>query len=162
MGLGFWSHRFLGPARRRVQAILTRANRDLNVYVGIECKPWISRIVKDATGVTVPSTSPDAYGWSWSASNHFNQVWGIGSAVVGDFVQLNYVKGRPHTFLITSVSSTGVNVIESNWSKSLMVTSRFIPFTDGRAGRRPGREHGRSGIRRGSPFFDRCSKSAPA
>ena len=48
--------------------IYIRAYADNGRYVGLNCKDWVRRVVKDATGKDVPSTSYGGWGWYWNWS----------------------------------------------------------------------------------------------
>lgn len=124
----------------RNQAILDRAYRDIGIDVKMQCKPWVQRVVPDASrGVaTVPATSPDPAGWYWQMNAYAIRYYGnIRYVKPGWIVQMNLKKTdgtiTPHTAIVVGVSSSGVNWIDSNfYSKTQpnVVTVHFMTFTD--------------------------------
>lgn len=110
----------------RVNAIINRAYQDNGRYVAIECKPWVSRVVLAATGITVPPTTDSGNGWKWLYSPYFDVVpGGISAARRGDIVQMNITKDSPHTFIVVNVYANGtMDVIESNYTAHDTVMAR--------------------------------------
>jgi hypothetical protein len=101
----------------RVNYILNRAKADNGKYVGVECKPWVQRVFPSASRnvVDVPPTYPNASGYSWYSSPYFVKAGSITSVLPGDVVQMRW-NGGPHTFIVVSRQSTGLTVIDSNFS----------------------------------------------
>ncbi len=107
----------------RNQAILDRSARDINMYVGLNCKQWVQRVVADASRgvVWVPTTYPDAYGWTWNSSKYAVRVYmDIRTVQPGWIVQMNRW-GRnggitPHTAIVVGRSTDGIYWIESNYA----------------------------------------------
>ena len=54
------------PQYVRNQAIIDETHEYNNTYVGLNCKLWVRKVVKDASGglVTIPSTSSNLYTWN--------------------------------------------------------------------------------------------------
>lgn len=97
--------------------ILTRANQDKDLPVGLNCKEWARKVVLDASKnvVYLPQTSPDSNGWSWNSSAYTQKLQSIYWANYGDVVQMNLSSG-PHTAIIYSNDLTNICWIESNWN----------------------------------------------
>ncbi len=126
----------------RNSAIVTRAYQDNNRYVGQNCKIWARTVVLAAsqTVVNLPATLPTDAGWYFADSPYLvGMCGGIRGVQPGWIIQGNWrsvvngvVKITPHTMIIVSRVSTGVNVIESNWclNNCNSVKTRFVPFTD--------------------------------
>ena len=120
--------------------IVNKAYSYLGQYVGLNCKDWARKVVKEASNhVTLPSTYPDANGWYWYYDvNVVGMSGGIRSVQPGWIVQMNWRKDdgtiTPHTAIVSSVTGTGVYFIESNWcSNNCMIVSatpRFVSFAD--------------------------------
>lgn len=128
---------------------LSQENRNTNIYymaardLGLtnqpNCKEWVRSVVYRAssTVVTIPQTLPDASGWYFSSSPYLARVDNIRSVRSGWLVQLNwkttynYSIGRwnyiPHTMIIAEVYSSGIWVIEANWTPGT-VAYRWIDF----------------------------------
>ncbi|MFA6308093.1 MAG: hypothetical protein WCS88_02625 [Patescibacteria group bacterium] len=130
----WWSN--LGQIGRN-QAILDRAYRDINRYVGLNCKDWARKVVYDASKgvVTLPTTLPNASGWYFAYSPYLvGMSGGIRSVQPGWIVQINWRLSdgsiTPHTFIVVGRSPYGINVIESNWCAYNKVCTRYISFSD--------------------------------
>lgn len=117
----------------RNQAIINTACRDLNKKVGLSCKEWVQKVVKNASGgaVAVPQTV-DPPGYYWYCSRYaVGKTGRIENAKPGEIVQMdltNYV--NPHTAIILSVSTKGVTFIECNWCDPPchIVSIRYVDF----------------------------------
>lgn len=122
----------------RNQAIVDRAAQDIGKYVGLNCKRWVQDIVPQASHgvVTIPQTLPyaDGSGWYWGYSPYVVGMSGIRAVRPGWAVQMNWILSNgtwtPHTFIVIGVTSSGMYVAESNWAKSLSVTTRYVSFTE--------------------------------
>lgn len=106
------------------QAIWNRAHQDIGDDVGLDCKPWASNVVKDATGFALPSTgSPDFY----LNSGHVIMIvdgntpgggtieYGIS---VGNIIQMHIKSSNydgPHTAIFYRYVDAGMYWIDSNW-----------------------------------------------
>jgi hypothetical protein len=119
----------------RNNAIVTRAYQDNNRNVGQNCKIWARAVVLAAsqTVVNLPGTLPTENGWYFADSPYLvGMCGGIRSVQPGWIVQTNWKLAdgsiTPHTFIVVSRTSSGVNIIECNWTP-LTVTTRFVPFT---------------------------------
>jgi hypothetical protein len=130
--------RGLGQSGRN-QVILDRAARDINQPVGVQCKPWVQRVVTDASrgAATVPTTAPDPAGWYWQPNAYAIRYYGSISAVrPGWIVQMNLRKAdgtiSPHTAIVVGVSTSGIFWIESNYDSKHpnTVYTRFQTFAD--------------------------------
>jgi hypothetical protein len=110
--------------------ILVRGTADLNQFVRVECKPWLQRVVHDASGgiVTVPRTTNNGLGWEWESSQDCVRYFKtIRYVVQGDIIQMRWKTAKrqppeyggeywiPHTAIVRSVSSTGMEWLDSNW-----------------------------------------------
>lgn len=121
--------------QQRNEAIASRALQDLNRNVGLNCKEWARKVVKEASGnvVLLPQTLPNASGWYWADSPYVvGMSGGIRGVQRGWVVQTNWRLSNgtitPHTFIVLSRTSSGVNIIESNWAAPLTVKQRYVSF----------------------------------
>ena len=112
-------------ADQRAGEIITRCIQDLNKFVGLNCKDWARKVVSDASHgvVSLPSTAPDATGWSWYGSPYVQNVGSMANATTGDVVQMNLGPGKPHTAIVWSSNANMVCWLDSNWKLDL--TARF-------------------------------------
>ncbi len=107
----------------RNQVILDRTSRDIGVYVGVNCKLWTQRVVAEASRgvVSVPTTYPDAYGWTWNYSPYAVRVYAdIRTVQPGWIVQMNRWNTSggvtPHTAIVVGRSSYGLYWVDSNYA----------------------------------------------
>lgn len=127
---------------QRGQYIINRAWQDYGNPVGVNCKDWARRVVNEVSGwkATIPSTYPDASGWSWYQHQdvqHINYVpysYPIYGAVQGNIIQMNTLSGTPHTAIVSAkyIGSGWLELIESNWSPPYqkIVSSRWITLSN--------------------------------
>lgn len=118
----------------RDQAIIDRGLRDVGKYVGLNCKEWVQKVVSEASSraVYIPTTmsSPNDYLWN-SAPYVGGMCMSIRNIKPGRIVQMKWLStGGPHTFIVTSVISSGMNIVESNSNWDLKVSARFWTFQD--------------------------------
>lgn len=114
--------------------IVNRAWQDNGTYVGKECKPWVTYVVKSASShVDLPSTNPAPNDWYWADDYHYHAVGmsgGIESTQPGYIVQMHLTNGKPHTAIVISKDSAGVGFMESNWPYgTLTVNYRYVTFS---------------------------------
>jgi hypothetical protein len=115
----WWKNR--GQANRNID-ILTRAYKDNGKNVGIQCKPWVQKVVSEASRgvVAVPTTTDSATGWKWNSSKYVKSLGSdINSAMPGDIVQMN-IKGKdgvpgPHTAIVSARILSTIWWIDSNY-----------------------------------------------
>lgn len=123
---------------KRNSLILARGLEDLEEDVGIECKPWVQRVVAEASKgvVKVPSTKDDGLGSSWYDSKDVARAdWAFpllktGIALSGGYIiQMQWKTARyqkmtggywiPHTAILYRVSPKVVpkkmTWLDSNW-----------------------------------------------
>lgn len=121
--------------------ILNKAYGYLGQNLGLNCKDFARRVVKEASNyhVTLPPTLPDDSGWYWNYDvNLVGMSGGIYSVQPGWLVQMNWRKDdgtiTPHTAIVYAVTGTGVYFIESNWCsnncKTVSSQPRFVSFSD--------------------------------
>lgn len=129
---------------QRNQYIINKAWQHYGDYVGLNCKEWARRVVKEASyyQANIPSTCPNMYGWYWCDSGeddvrHISFVpyaYPIYAAVQGNIVQLNTLSGTPHTAIVSAkyIGSGWLELIESNWSPPYQerVSSRWITLSN--------------------------------
>lgn len=123
------------------QAIWNRAHQDIGNNVGLECKPWASKVVQDATGFALPSTQ--ANGYYLNAGHAFKIVDGnvIGGGTIesgvgiGNIIQMYISSGSfigPHTAIfyryVVYNGIPGMYWIESNFLARYTVYVRFVSF----------------------------------
>ena len=120
--------------------IINRAYVDNGVYVGLECKPWVSKVVYDATAgyVILPSTLPNYYEWG-SASHVVRRYLTIRNVDRGDIIQMKFLStGGPHTAIVVSKNSTGMTWIQSNvrppYGKTVSVDPMSFTIFDSKFG----------------------------
>ena len=97
---------------------------------------WARKVVLEASRgvVNLPAPLPDASGWYYGYSPYLvGMSGGIRSATQGTIVQLNWRLSSgaitPHTMIVNSRSSSGVYVIEANWTAGY-VKYRWISFSE--------------------------------
>jgi hypothetical protein len=114
----------------RNQAIIDQTYQYNNTYVGLNCKLWVRKVVKDASGglVTIPSTSSNLYTWI-PDNNVVGRSGLLQYAQPGEIVQMLLKSGIEHTAIVLAVAPTGVTFIESNWNGDEVVHTRFVTFT---------------------------------
>ncbi|MFH1187761.1 MAG: hypothetical protein V1688_02765 [bacterium] len=117
----------------RNQAILNEAYRDINKPVGLCCKDWAKRVVKNASNrlVALPATTDCYPYYYWKPSKDVLSRSGrIESAVPGEIVQMYTIYNHPHTAIVYGISKSGVTFIESNWCSNncQIVKTRYIDF----------------------------------
>ncbi len=119
----------------RNQAITNAACRDLNQPVGLSCKLWVQKIVKNASNgaVSVPQTvDPPGYYWYYNCYVA-SRTGRIENAKPGEIVQMRVnLAGYqgPHTAIILSISAKGITFIECNWCipACYTVRIRYVDF----------------------------------
>ena len=131
----------------RNQLILDRTAQDIGNNVGIECKPWASKVVNEAsTGVaslTQTVTSPtnmttNAYGWGLYQPHTYTVGMSVDIRNVqpGWIVQMRlhnpttHAFISPHTAIVAGKTSTGVTFVDSNYVGTNTVGTHFMSFTD--------------------------------
>lgn len=98
------------------QRILDRAYRDINRDVGVQCKPWVRNVVRDAVGVYIPPTANGSIGWYWNYSPDVVSWCGrVEYASPGQILQMWLGAWKPHTAIIVGMSPSGMYWIDSNW-----------------------------------------------
>ncbi len=105
--------------------IYSRAVRDFLKYVGVQCKPWANRVVRDATGYSLPSTHWNDYYLNYGP--HITRIVNghvIGGGTVergigyGNIIQMRIKTSGytgPHTAIFVAYSGSGMWWIDSNW-----------------------------------------------
>lgn len=128
--------RNLSQAERNMM-ILYRAGSYNGSNSYCNCKTWARQVVLEASHnvVNMPQTLPGESGWYFAYSPYFvGMSGGIRGSAQGTIVQLNWRLNdgsiTPHTMIVSGRSSTGVYVIEANWSPKCHVGYRWISFTD--------------------------------
>lgn len=119
----------------RNQLILNQAGRDLGKNVGLQCKPWVQRVVSLASkGVaTVPATCPNSSGWYWCAGgNAVGLSMPIQNVKPGYIVQMNIKLAGggtgPHTAIVYLVDSGGIWWLDSNFVGTNKVGLHYQTF----------------------------------
>ncbi len=122
----------------RDRLILDRASRDLDKYVGVECKPWVQRIVPEASRnvASVPLTADGGYGWYWNPGPYL-----VGMSVNIRYVQPGWIVQMrrttatggigPHTAIVYARVADGIWWIDSNFyhtSQPNVVKMHFESF----------------------------------
>jgi hypothetical protein len=124
----------------RNQAIVDRTYQDLNRNVGLNCKEWVRKVIRDASmgDVVIPQTLPNENGWYWASHRYVvGRSTTINYVRPGDILQMNWRLNSgattPHTAIVLSVGTTGFTVVESNWSATNTVGTRYITFSEWRS-----------------------------
>lgn len=125
---------YLLTQSERNQAIISRARQDLGKNVNLNCKEWVRKVVRDASGgdVVIPQTLPDLNGWYWAYAQWVVELcMDIRNVERGTVLQTNWVRmGSPHTLIVQSVTSTGIWIIDSNRCGPTTVCEKFYSFAD--------------------------------
>jgi hypothetical protein len=135
----------------RNQLILDRTAKDIGKVVGIQCKPWVSKVVLEAStnvaSVTQTVTSPtdmttNAEGWALYQPHAYaiGMSSNIRDVQPGWIVQMrlhnstSHAFTNPHTAIVVGKTSTGVNFVDSNFvnhkTAPNTVGTHFMSFTD--------------------------------
>lgn len=124
---------------QRNQAIVNRAYQYLNINVGIQCKEWVRKVVKEASvnHVTIPATSPAPNDWYWQSDYPYNNVVGMSTLAeymqVGWIIQMRLSTGIAHTAIVVGNNGYGITLIDSNWfstSAPNTVKTHFLTYTE--------------------------------
>lgn len=109
---------------QRNHEILDRAAEDLGNDVGLSCKAWVRKVIKDASNgkVHIPSNNASGDAWGPHPAVRRNSGTSILDAKPGEIVQMQW-RDNPnvppshnmHTAIVHFVSSNGVTFIESNF-----------------------------------------------
>jgi len=104
-----------------------RAIQDNGRNVGVQCKPWANRVVRDATGFSLPSTMPYPNDFKFYPGGHVEKIVDgnvIGGGTIergiglGNIIQMHIntrdYKG-PHTAIFYMYYGNGMYWIDSNW-----------------------------------------------
>ena len=122
---------------RRNQEIVNASYRDLGKYLGSDagqCKVWIQSVVRYASlnHVSLPQNAGSPNDWYWQSDPYGHAVYmnmPLEYANVGWIVQMRLRGGTSHTFIIIGKTSSGVNVIDSNFVAQFTVGTHFITYT---------------------------------
>ncbi|MFH1565511.1 MAG: hypothetical protein ABIC82_06805 [bacterium] len=102
----------------RNQAIVEATYKYLNRYVGVSCKVWVQKVVREASNgvVDVPMTV-DPPGWYWYSSKYvLGRSGRIENVMPGEIVQMDLTNYKdPHTAIVLARSPYSVTFVESNW-----------------------------------------------
>lgn len=132
---GFWWHNLMTQYGRN-QQIVYRALNENGRYTGVQCKEWVQNVVWGASSGTVwlPQNRPDGAGWYWS--NWAMPVWNIPyagpsyAAQPGNIIQMvwrnNNNVTNPHTAIVLSNNSQGMQWIDCNWFGDRSVRVHYI------------------------------------
>ena len=115
--------------------IMNTAFADYGLYVGIQCKPWVQRVVNTATSghVTVPLTQSNQYQWYDDQSGHIvGRSTLIENVQRADIIQMYlYINGgwTPHTAIVVYKDSSGMMWIDSNWVATNTVGTHYVTYS---------------------------------
>lgn len=114
-------------------ACLVRNAQSQVGYFGGECKPWVQNLVKATCGVWIPQNAPivNPYYWVMPAS----YVSTRSGFVPGCIIQMQVPNAvthllGPHTAIVETVTSTGLSLIDSNWTGGKMIARHFVRYDD--------------------------------
>ncbi len=126
--------------------IVGRGMQDIGKVVGIVCKKWVQRVVKEASKsvVAVPGTTEDSLGCTWYSSPDVKSdiFKTIRRAQFGDIIQIKWRTPNrqplppissgdfwtPHTAIISRVTSSGVTWLDSNYVGINTVGEHIVKF----------------------------------
>ncbi len=121
---------------QRNSRILTRANQDLNINVGVECKEWVQRVVNSASGgvVTVPTNRSNTEWRSSTDCYKYPHPFNIEWVQPGQIIQMHWRNQSnpnqyPHTAIVLRKSNSGMTWIDSNWFGDRTVRTHTITFS---------------------------------
>ncbi len=135
----YWWHYRLSQSQRDAAVLRTAQSFADNAFVGMSCKVWVQQAVVYPGSfrvVWLPLNSGFDWLWQWSADvetvavDNWNSVnWPPGEIIQA---QVRTVSGglSPHTMIIVSANSAGVNVIECNWRNDGRVRRRYVSWAD--------------------------------
>ncbi len=116
--------------------IINTANLDNGKNVGIQCKPWVQKVVALASSnhVAVPTTKTNGYEWN---NDPYGHVLGRSTMIENvrraDIVQMYvYTKlySGPHTAIVVSKDANGINWMDSNWIATNTVGIHYMTFAE--------------------------------
>jgi peptidoglycan hydrolase-like protein with peptidoglycan-binding domain len=111
---------------------LSAAFNDNGKNVGMSCKPWVNKVLGEATNgkSALPFFNQGQCSWALNSSGPIiNRLVAIEDTNRADIVQ--YVaadNGLPHTAIIVTKTPTGMVWIHSNWQKTNVVSIDFITY----------------------------------
>ena len=112
--------------------LLSAAFLDNGLKVGLQCKPWVSKVVSVVTNnaYNLPVTARNNYTWKIpAASRVLTKNCDIESASRGDIIQMTALRNDlPHTAIIAATTPTGMVWVHSNWLKKKTVTVDFVTY----------------------------------
>jgi hypothetical protein len=131
------SWNYLSAMNKR-QLILQAAWSENGWQTSYNCKTWAQHIVRKASGeaASLPSTCPNAYGYYYCSASHVTQILQNQSAsytyfVPGRVLQMWYGgSNMPHTAIIWSSSSIGMQWIDCNFVGTGKVGIHYISWSD--------------------------------
>jgi hypothetical protein len=120
---------------QRNSRILNRADDDLNQNVGMSCKEWVRRVVRNASGgeVGIPSNQND---YTWNSHPYVYrcpQPYPISWVQPGQIIQMRWTNANgtstPHTAIVLSRTSTSMTWIDSNWQGDEVVRTHSMTYS---------------------------------
>ena len=99
-------------------------NSNLGTVSGLECKPWVQKIVYAASknAVWIPATSPNDYQWQIVPGDNVIQVTPTTGPIdplslqPGWILQLQRTNNAgPHTAIVVMATSSGIVLLDSNY-----------------------------------------------
>lgn len=129
-----WWHNLMQSQRNA--HIIARAQQDVGVNVQQSCKEWVRTVVLNASGNTVtipPNSSNDTRWQSHSYCRRYAPPVSMANFRVGYIIQMRWRNqngvSNPHTAIILSRTSSGMDWIESNWQGDQTVRIRHVSFS---------------------------------
>lgn len=128
----------------RNQAIANQARSySSGQNVGVQCKPWVQNVVRDASrGMSYPpQNASNGYQWqnggsgsSYSQPHYIPYREPIYGASSGDIVQMMWQNRNgtsyPHTAIVTGRYNGGMNWTDSNWYGNNSVNTHNVSYDD--------------------------------
>ncbi|NTU99182.1 hypothetical protein HGA64_04235 [Candidatus Falkowbacteria bacterium] len=114
-------------------ALLSAAYFDFGKNVNLTCKPWVNKVLTEATNASLalPFLSANNYAWDIIPGGRvLYKSMAIENVGRADIVQFNMANRNnlPHTAIIAAATPTGMVWIHSNWQKTNTVSVDFITY----------------------------------
>ncbi len=129
-----WWHGLSQSSRDSI--ILSKALSHVGENTGLQCKEWVRDVVKEASqnSVTIPATKPNKYQWySHPYVYGIPQPSPVTWATPGSIIQMKWVAPNgnvtPHTAIVKSHTSSGMNWIDCNWDSDTKVKVHFVSYS---------------------------------
>lgn len=128
--------------------VIARGRQDLGDNVGVQCKPWVQDVVREASSgaTTVPSNTEGGVGCAWVSGSGSSSYIGrtfyryIKDVKPGEIIQMKITTPEyqediggfwtPHTAIVTAVTSTYMKWLDSNYVAKKTVGEHKMTFNE--------------------------------